>query len=399
MPLAPPRRIHIARPSASSVPQGRLSVHALRPGALVAFAPDLEVLAERALEANPFFEPWMLLPAIEAFAPPGLRCVVVLAGAEGGAAGRVAGFLPVQRVRHWYRGPAAAWRAWRHPHAFLGAPLVDRDRAPEVLAAVFEHLSRDAGILELPWLPAEGALHEALEAVMRARGCRIWESRLHARALFRPAEDAESFLRAALDGRARKELRRVRRRLDGAGGFTVERLGTEEDPGSWIEDFLRLESSGWKRARGAMALHPAQAAFFAASVRGAAARGRLRMCRLRSAGRTASIKVGLTAPGGGSFAFKIAYDESFARFSPGVLLEVEDVRDLHEDRAIAWMDSCAAPDHPMIDRLWPGRRRIRTVAVNLRGGVADLLLRAAPVAQRLAKRVRVLTRREANGAF
>ena len=34
---------------------------------------------------------------------------------------------------------------------------------------------------------------------------------------------------------------------------------------------------------------------------------------------------------------------------------------------IDWMDSCAAPDHPMIDSLWGERRRVVRVSVPLAG--------------------------------
>jgi hypothetical protein len=58
----------------------------------------------------------------------------------------------------------------------------------------------------------------------------------------------------------------------------------------------------------------------------------------------------------GSFAFKIAYDEAFARYSPGTLLELENIREFHRRPGLQWMDSCAAPEHFMVNRLWLDRR-------------------------------------------
>ena len=68
----------------------------------------------------------------------------------------------------------------------------------------------------------------------------------------------------------------------------------------------------------------------------------------------------LTPPG--AFSFKTVYDESFSRYSPGVLLQKENL-DLLAREDIAWCDSCAAPDHPMIDHFWRGQRSM--VALNL----------------------------------
>ena len=55
-----------------------------------------------------------------------------------------------------------------------------------------------------------------------------------------------------------------------------------------------------------------------------------------------------------------ASTSDYARFSPGVLIQLENLKIL--DRGdVAWMDSCAVQDHPMIDSLWtePPRHRPR----------------------------------------
>jgi hypothetical protein len=64
--------------------------------------------------------------------------------------------------------------------------------------------------------------------------------------------------------------------------------------------------------------------------------------------------------------FKTAYDESYARFSPGLLLQIENL-DMLERPGLDWMDSCAAENHPMIDNLWTERRDIVRVTVRLAG--------------------------------
>jgi hypothetical protein len=72
----------------------------------------------------------------------------------------------------------------------------------------------------------------------------------------------------------------------------------------------------------------------------------------------------LTAPG--AFSFKTAFDERYARFSPGVLLQLENLAML-EREDIAWCDSCAAADHPMIDSLWMERRSIGRISIAIGG--------------------------------
>ena len=59
-------------------------------------------------------------------------------------------------------------------------------------------------------------------------------------------------------------------------------------------------------------------------------------------------------------------DERFARNSPGVQLTVELTRHLCADRAISSADSTAAPDHPMIDHIWPDLMAIGDILIPLK---------------------------------
>jgi hypothetical protein len=67
------------------------------------------------------------------------------------------------------------------------------------------------------------------------------------------------------------------------------------------------------------------------------------------------------------WAWKIAYDESLARASPGVQLIVHSTKELLDDATVARVDSCAGPDHPMIDHVW--RERL---------ALTDRLIRVGP---------------------
>jgi hypothetical protein len=58
------------------------------------------------------------------------------------------------------------------------------------------------------------------------------------------------------------------------------------------------------------------------------------------------------------FGWKTAYDESYAKHSPGVQLMLGLTEAVAADTSVRAMDSCAAPNHPMIDHLWCDRRAI-----------------------------------------
>ena len=119
---------------------------------------------------------------------------------------------------------------------------------------------------------------------------------------------------------------------------------------------------------------------------GAYARGQLDISALRIDGRAIAMLVQLIGIGAGGqragFSFKTAFDEAYARFSPGVLLQRENLS-LVGERNLAWVDSCAAQDHPMIDSLWRERRTIVSLSMPLPGATNRMLFSAAQRAKSL----------------
>lgn len=176
----------------------------------------------------------------------------------------------------------------------------------------------------------------------------------------------EAYLEASLSGKKRKELRRQARRLSEEGELAFERRTDAQDLGRWCDRFLALEAAGWKgKAGSALACSPATEAMFRESLAGAARLGRLERLTLTLDGRPlAMLATFLSAPG--AFSYKTAFDERYARFSPGVLLQRENLAML-EREDIAWSDSCASADHPMIDHFWRERRRIGSLSIAIGG--------------------------------
>jgi Acetyltransferase (GNAT) domain len=94
--------------------------------------------------------------------------------------------------------------------------------------------------------------------------------------------------------------------------------------------------------------------FLCAATDGLAADGKAAVNRILLDGAPIAAAIRLRS-GRAAWFWKIAYDESFARFSPGVLITVALTEELLEDDTIAHADSCATADHPMIDHIWRER--------------------------------------------
>jgi hypothetical protein len=191
----------------------------------------------------------------------------------------------------------------------------------------------------------------------------------------------------------RKELRRQRRRLGEQGCLKTGVLQPDDEVGPWLEQFFALEASGWKGQEGtALGGDPAQRGYFEEIARAAHARGRLMLLGLFLDGKPVALKCNFLARPG-AFAFKIAFDERFNRFSPGVQLEIDNVQAMHERAELQWMDSCAKGKHFMINRLWSGRRAVAHTFIATGKAPGDLVVSSLPLLRWLKRK---LVRRQAD---
>lgn len=335
-----------------------------------------DALALGAAEPNPFFESWYLLPALRAFDPVGK--VKILRFEQDGA---LAGLVPIHRPARYYGHPLPHWSLWLHGNAFLGAPLIARGLESEFWTALVEWLDRQSGVglfLHLPALPSEGPVRRALARLAARQGRPLGLVYREERAMLASRLAPDAYLEVSLSGKKRKELRRQFNRLGELGKLRVERRRDDVRLNGWIDHFLALEHSGWKGSAGsALASQQATSRLFSDALQGAAAGGRLeRLTLWLDDAPIAMLASFITPPG--AFSYKTAFDERFARFSPGVLLQRENLA-LLDDPQVDWCDSCAASDHPMIDHIWRERRAIGHFSLGiggpLRRGLFNVLLR------------------------
>jgi CelD/BcsL family acetyltransferase involved in cellulose biosynthesis len=325
---------------------------------------EWDALAARASEPNPFYESWYLLPSLRVFDAEGDVSIVVLE-----MNGKLAGLMPLLRQRRYYGWPFPNLSGWLHGNCFLGAPLVATDAEHAFwrsLLAWTDESPRAALFLHLRQIPLAGPLHDALRDVL-AEQCRP-ASVVHReeRAMLASPLSPDDYLEAAMSGKKRKELRRQFARLSEMGTVRFERRDDDEALDDWTETFLALEAAGWKgRAASALSSEAETAQLFREALSGAAARGRLeRLTLLLDERPVAMLATFLTSPG--AYSFKTAFDERLSRFSPGVLLQRENLAML-ERGGIDWTDSCAAADHPMIDHIWRERRGVGAISIAIGG--------------------------------
>jgi CelD/BcsL family acetyltransferase involved in cellulose biosynthesis len=332
-------------------------------------AAEWQSLAARALEPNVFLEPAFALAA----APVLGRDVGAGLVWSRPSPSRLMGFFPARIERRRYGIALPVLVGWTHPYAPLGTPLIDRDAGAAVFSAWLDHLASGPDLphlLLMPYLPVAGLLAEAFAAALAERNGKSISLAGHQRALLAPAGDVEHYLDHAIGAKKRKELRRQRKRLAEGGTLKSSTVREPAAMAAALGDFLELEAAGWKgRAGTAARTQDPVRVFIEKAVTGLARDGKARIALLSAGDRPIAAIVTLRS-GATAWCWKIAYDEAFARFSPGVQLLLEVTQALLDDPNVACADSCATADHPMIDHIW--RERL---------GLADRLVRLGPQRQ------------------
>lgn len=354
-------RREVARVALGAVPGAAEPRVLVRPlaAATESLAAEWTALAEIASEPNAFAEHWFIAASLPHMAAGrDIRLMEVRRGQ------RLIGLLPVEAHRGYARLPVRIVRNWSHDQMFLLTPLVAAGEETAFWTAILAALDEAAWAGNLLHLRALNEDGPVLRGLAEARHCEI--AHREVRAFLQSDLEPEAYYERAVRQKKRKELRRLRNRLAEEGPVALRSLDDTAQVDNWCSLYLAMEKAGWKGAAGsALAGRPETEAFFRAAVRAAWDADKLQFLRLDVGETTIAMLVNfLTAPG--SFSFKTVFDEAYARFSPGVLIQRENLEILSRPD-IEWMDSCAAADHPMIDSLWTERRSIVRVSVPLNG--------------------------------
>lgn len=352
---------------------------------LLPYIPAWEQLAGVSLEPNPFYEHWMLMPAVRCFGQGrSLRFVLIFRDdpARPSSAPLLCGFFPLERQQWYLNLPISGWSLWKHRHCFLTTPLMHAEHARETLAALFDWLASADGncsLLELRHVPGEGKFHQLFIDHLHQTSAvpLMWEC--FTRAFFEPMAGGDEYLSAALTGKQRSEMRRRVRLLSEKGPLQYSVLEPDGDIRLWSETFLKLEASGWKGREGsALACQDTDRTFFLDVMAEGFRLNRLLLPAMVLDGAPIAMNSFLLA-GQGAFYFKTGFDEQYAKLGPGFYLECETIRDLHRRPEIRWMDTCTNSENDVYNRLFLHRKTIQTLLVPVGKGPGTMAVSAIPL--------------------
>jgi len=328
-------------------------------------------LLTRADVSNVLMDPVMIAASAEVF--PESRCQTLLAWrAQPGGTRQLTGIWAFSIGRPIQSAIAMnVLNTPPGPHRYLSAPVIDRAHLDETLHAMLDALAGDPRLPRIAALEAmvtDSPTMDALQRVLAARGtapCTLEEFR---RPKLEAGIDGKTYFEKALSSSTRKKLRQHRRRLGEKGTLTSAVIAEPEQVRTALEDFMRIEASGWKGRQGTALLCDAQnAAFIRKSMLAMAERGRASVHALYLDGKPISMQLVVRA-GAAAYTWKTAYDESYQDFSPGMLLLEDYTTAFLADKTIAYVDSCAHDDSSYMS-VWTSRQPIADIWIDTgRGG-------------------------------
>lgn len=291
-------------------------------------------LAEAATDSNVYLTPEFLIPNLE-LVQDEPYVVAFLYRTSSTRSRHLVAVVPFGQ-----KGPE-----WKRPFRHL-APLTNRylwDPSPllhpegrgDTLSALFSQL----GNALHPWssvelvLTHEPNLGETKNALI-TRG-------IGSTTILRKPLSQEEYRRRRDKSSLRSERRR-RRQLSELG--SVEVSVEDELSGSLLEDFLLLESSGWKGREGTAMRSRTEDVLFLRTVTSAMQReGRVMLVTLRLddtlIGASLMLRLGTSLR-----AFKLCYDERLRRYSPGLLTAAASIDCFLEDESLHTVRGAGSPE-------------------------------------------------------
>ena len=348
-----------------------------------AFVGAWSELEGRAIESNAYLSPHFALPAIRHLEGSNPVTIIAIQACAGGRP-ELIGVGIFRRVWGTRNLPLPHLIAYQSRHSYLSGMLIDRRWASAALEAFFDYV-RGLGWCQgvvFNKLIRDWPLDRLLTSVATQRGSPCVQSPPVMRAILEPTPSLIT-PEDVVGARRARDLRRCRRRLEEQGtvGWQLHRSGGI--PKHTIETFIDLEHQGWKgEGESSLRSNAADEAFFRDVVARFSTEERAFFTELSLDGKVIAATSNFIS-GRAGFAFKLGWDSSYARVSPGTLNELEFVRRFPSEVCadLQYLDSGAVAGS-FIEKIWPGRVSVHALCCPMHLG------KAAHAATRLGREIK-----------
>ncbi len=356
-------------------------------------------LAQRAVEPNPFLEPFFLESAGRYRQDAqSTRLLLVEDGPE------LLAVLAFEQTRRQIRGVTinaiSTGTLFLRTETERWHPLVDATRTVEAIECLLGEARRLhlPGLIDLERMPSDSPLTAAWYLAAESAGVPVVERGGQEYAYVRRTDEARPdapILDAApvqlrlehLSHRTRKRFSHYLRDLRQSSGAELTMVDRGPDPEA-LTEFLRLQASGWKgdttRGGGAF-LATGEDRWFREVASSFRNEGRLSVFLLTAGSETIYSAVQFRS-GNGQFAVHNAFNENYAEYGAGSLGRLAVIGRSMINYPVDFYDSCMDPKYVPSTHLYPDRRRFVSLLLAPRGGLSGAVLRAIPAARRIRDR-------------
>ena len=342
-------------------------------------------LAVSAMMPNISFESNYLLPALSHLACPRVRVLAV--ELNSGEELVLIGLVPVVE-KPIYRLPFKSAEIWKHDQCFDTTPLLHKDYATEAWGAICKTVLDSGYVLfSLDTVSAEAPFASVLEAVEQSAGQFRFQRDSFDRAAFTPSVSNEQYVKQFVSKNTRRKMNRLMRGFERLGEVTWEFCSAESDYESLAKQFLRIEGSGWKGKAGtALASNASTKNFFMSLIQQSSRVGKVRFVTLLLDQEPIAMICNIQS-GEFVYSYKTAFDEAYAKYSPGIQVELKNLECLHRD-GIQRSDSCSAPDNQAMNRIYGQRIYFQSLVLSLRPGLSRITAKSLPALQNAIRKIK-----------
>ena len=272
---------------------------------------------------EPFYQPGWFIAYAQAFIDRNPSHLITAYAGD-----RLVGVLPVVDKKHLFGNiPARNLSGLSGIHSSRFDVIHDPSLSRVITTSLWESLktNRNLTVIELLDIPEDCASHRILHAAVLDGflGC-TWSTRRMPYMKIAPHDpfgDCPATSRTFRHRLASKNRKLAKRSL-------LTFRGHSHLTQSAVDDFLALESKGWKGVnRSAITSSPQTLLFYRYVVQEAANRGYLKIYSLERNGSPISMHLGFQMQNR-YYAPKVAYDEDLSRYSPGQVLVERVIQDL-----------------------------------------------------------------------
>lgn len=308
-------------------------------------------LERRSLHSNPFLSPSLLLSQPEG--APRSDSTQLLTVMDPDGRWQAAGVFEV--VTGSRQLPAPHLQAVKGLHSYLSGLLLDPVTSEDTIPSIWRFLDGQGlhGVA-FPEFPIESRLGDLLSNYCARRELSVVVDGLQHRASLAREDAANEF---GISEKRSKSLHKGRRALARHGSVWSRFRGCSRDDQSAVNQFLLLESLGWKGDAGSSLVssrHDSE--WFRTAAGSLSDYDRIRFAELLIDERVIASMCLFRAQSE-YFAFKIGWDPQFERGCPGFLLAAELRSHLDQLPDCERVDGCARPES-FLDHVWPGRTAI-----------------------------------------